>query len=283
MTYVMHGATGAQGAPVVAALVAAGREVSALTRRADAEVPGARVVVADSTSTADLIRAYQGAKGVFVHLPLGSEEGRLAQAHNILAALRETRPARVVFSTSGDSPEPRGSEPHAVAVLARGLADLGVSHAVIAPTLFLDNLLLPNVTAGVRERHVLGYPLRPDFRVSWASHLDMADVAAALLLDRPEITGVVSVGQLPGVTGPELAQAFTTRSGRPVSFEALTPEEFGAAVAPVIGEAAATGVTALYQALGTLPGLEIAPERSAQKLLGITPRSTGQWLADIGF
>jgi hypothetical protein len=31
-----------------------------------------------------------------------------------------------------------------------------------------------------------------------------------------------------------------------------------------------------------LPGLSIEPERSAQKLLGIAPRSTSQWLADIG-
>jgi uncharacterized protein YbjT (DUF2867 family) len=47
MTYVIHGATGAQGAPVVAALAAAGKPVVALTRNADAVVDGARVAARD--------------------------------------------------------------------------------------------------------------------------------------------------------------------------------------------------------------------------------------------
>ena len=37
-----------------------------------------------------------------------------------------------------------------------------------------------------------------------------------------------------------------------------------------------------YQAMSTMPGRSIAPETSAQKLLGVTPRTTDQWLADLG-
>ncbi|MFG2196730.1 NmrA family NAD(P)-binding protein [Streptomyces sp. NPDC048639] len=282
MSYVIHGATGAQGAPVVSALAAAGKPTVALTRNADAVVDRAHVVAADYSSTAELAEAYRGAEGVFVHLPLGAEEDRRRYARNVAAAVREARPSRVVISTSGadgsSRQDPTGS---AVSTLISGLDDSGVSYAVIAPRLFLENLLLPPVIEAAREQGALRYPLRADFPVSWASHLDIADVAAALF-DRPDVTGVVAVGQYPAITGPDLAEAFSARLGRDVAYEAITPAAFGESIAPLIGEGAAAGVAGLYQALGALQDNAIAPEGSAQKLLGVTPRTTSQWLADVG-
>ncbi|MGW2379743.1 SDR family oxidoreductase [Streptomyces sp. NPDC001658] len=280
MTYVIHGATGAQGAPVVAVLSAAGKSVTALTRNADTVVPGAqRVVVAGYGSTAELTEAYRGADGVFVHLPVVAEEDRQTYARNILAAVRAARPARVVFSTSGAPSDPESGG--AAAVLAGGLADTGVSHAVITPTFYLENLLMPYVLDAVRERGVLPYPIRADFPASWASHLDIADVAAALF-DRPDITGAVSVGQYPAITGPDLAEAFGAHFDKDVTFEQLTPERFRSSVAPLIGEGPAADVAGFYASVSTLPHRSITPENSAQKLFGITPRTTGQWLTDIG-
>lgn len=279
MTYVIHGATGAQGAPVVAALAAAGKSVTALTRNPDAVVPGARVVAAGYSSAADLTDAYRSAEGVFVHLPVASEEDRQTYARNILSAVREARPDRVVFSTSGFPIDPAIGG--AAATLAAGLTDSGVSHAVIAPELYLENLLMPYVIDSVREHGVLPYAIRADFPVSWASHLDIADVAVALF-ERTDVTGVVSVGQYPAITGPDLAEAFGTRLGRDVVFEPITPEEMRTSIAPLIGEGAAADIAGAYQAMSAMPGRSIAPETSAQKLLGVTPRTTSQWLADIG-
>ncbi|MDX2546968.1 SDR family oxidoreductase [Streptomyces sp. WI04-05B] len=279
MTYVIHGATGAQGAPVVSALASARKPVTAVTRNENAVVDGARVVAAAYSSPADLTDAYRGAAGVFVHLPVASEEDRQIFAGNILAAVREARPTRVVFSTSGIPMDPAIGG--AAATLAAGLADSGVSHAVIAPELYLENLLMPYVIDSVRERGVLPYAIRADFAVSWASHLDIADVAVALF-ERPDVTGTVSVGQYPAITGPDLADAFGTRLGREVVFEPITPEEMRTSIAPLVGEGAAADIAGAYQAMSTMPGRSIAPENSAQKLLGLTPRTTSQWLADIG-
>ncbi|NGY63079.1 NmrA family NAD(P)-binding protein [Lentzea sp. NEAU-D13] len=281
MTYVIHGATGAQGGPVAAALIAAGKSVSALTRKVDVVLPGARVVAADCSSVAELTEAYRGADGVFVHLPVVPEEDRLTYARNIADAVRAARPARVVFSTSGFPVDAPGDGASAVSTLAGLLADSGVSHAVIAPELFLENLLLPPVVGPVREQGVLGYPLPVGFGVSWASHLDIADAAVALF-ERTDVGGVVAVGQYPAVTGPELAEAFGDRLGRDVVYRAITPEEFRAFIAPMLGEGPAADVAEGYRASAALPDRSIAPERSAQKLLGVTPRSTSQWLADIG-
>ncbi|OXM59994.1 SDR family oxidoreductase [Amycolatopsis vastitatis] len=286
MTYVIHGATGAQGAPVVSALAAAGKAVTALTRNADAVVPHAQVVSADCSSAEELARVYRGADGVFVHLPIASEEDRLAYAHNIVAAVEEARPARVVFSASG-APAGAGSAGYQVlgdgpvSVLADGLAGSGVSYAVIEPQLFFENLLLPTVLEAVRAEGVLRYPLRVDFAVSWASHLDIADAAAALF-QRPDISGVVSVGQYPAITGPDLADAFGDRLGRQVAYEAISPDAFRASIAPLFGDGPAAGVAESYRVTDTLPDRSIVPERSAQKLLDLTPRTTSQWLADVG-
>lgn len=286
MTYMIHGATGAQGAPVVAALITAGKPVTALTSKAGTVVDGARVLTVDYSSTADLADAYRGAEGVFVHLPVAPEEDRLAFARNVVAAIREARPARVVFSTSGgligtdgDSGQDTPAA-NAVSVLAAGLADSGVSHAVIEPRFYLENLLLPNVIAGVREEGVLRYSLPSGFRASWASHLDIADVAT-VLFDRTDVTGVVSVGQYPAVSGEDLAEAFSARLGRPVAYEATDPHAFFASLAPMMGEQAATDIADMYQALSTQPDHSITAERSAQKRLGLTPRTPSQWLADI--
>lgn len=279
MTYVIHGATGAQGAPVVAALAAAGKSVTALTRNPDAVVDGARVVAAGYSSTEELTEAYRSADGVFVHLPVVSEEDRQTYARNIVAAVREARPARVVFSTSGYLIDPTGDD--AVSALVRDLADSGASHAVIAAELYLENLLMPYVIDTVREQGALPYPIRADFPVSWASHLDIADVAVALF-ERPDVTGVVSVGQDPAITGPDLAEAFGAHFGKNVVFEQITTEQFRTSVAPLIGEGPAADVAGAYAAMSTLPDRSITPENSAQKLLGVTPRTTGQWLIDIG-
>ncbi|WP_367323314.1 hypothetical protein [Streptomyces sp. HUAS ZL42] len=105
-----------------------------------------------------------------------------------------------------------------------------MSHAVIAPELYLENLLMPYVIESIRERGVLPYPIRADFPVSWASHLDIADAAVALS-DRPDVTGVVSVGQYPAITGPDLAEAFGAWLGRDVIIEPITPEECRTSVA----------------------------------------------------
>ncbi|MER5226870.1 NmrA family NAD(P)-binding protein [Streptomyces flaveus] len=287
MTYVIHGATGAQGAPVAAALAAADKSVVALTRNAEATVTGARVVAADYSSAEGLTEVYRDAEGVFVHLPIVAEEDRQAFARNVVAAVRAARPARVVFSTSGfvvDDPgnsDQDGTVESAVTTLVGGLADSGVSYAVIEPRLFFENLLMPHVVGAVREQGVLRYPLPAGFRVSWASHLDIADVAAALF-GQPDVTGVVSVGQYPAITGQELAEAFSARLGRNVAYEAITPEDLRASLAPLLGEGPAADVAGVYQAMQALPDRSIAPERSAQKLLGITPRTAIQWLTDIG-
>jgi uncharacterized protein YbjT (DUF2867 family) len=285
MKYIIHGATGAQGSPLFNKLLEAGKTAVAAVRN-PAALTDAPAVAADYASVDSLASAYHNAEGVFVHLPVVSEEVRLAYAGNIAEAIGQAKPRRVVISTSGwvvDEPgTPRqSSKDSAVSTLIHGVEKSGVSLAVIVPRLYLENLLLPVVLEPAKQEGVLQYPLREDYPVSWSSHLDIADVAAELFADS-SVTGVVGVGQQPAITGAELADAFSKHFGRKVTYKSLQPEEFRQTITPLFGEDAAAGVAAGYQTMAQVSANAINSKTSAQKLLGIAPRTVEQWLSEIG-
>ena len=279
MSYVIHGATGAQGGPLKDRLIAAGHTV--LGARGEA---GPATVRFDNTSVESLVSAYSGADGVFIHLPMAPEPVRVQHAQNIVTAIKAARPKRVVVSTSGTIIDQPGTplqtpDESAVAILIRGVEQRGVSLAIVATRLYLENLLLPIVFDPVTAEGVLRYAIRADYPVSWSSHRDVAEVAERLLTDH-SVTGVVGVGQLPGLQGKDLADGCAAQVGRPVAFEAATPEAFGALLKPMFGPAA-DAVVGLYQALARVPANVINERTSAQRLLGLTPRTVSQWLAEV--
>ena len=284
MTFIIHGATGAQGGPLIKRLLAAGQPALAAVRKASSANGLPRVVV-DNASVDSLVAAYRGADGVFFHLPLASEADRLQYAHNFAQAIAQARPARVVISTSGYVVDEPGSptqvaDDSAVATLVREVARTGVSFAVVAPRLYLENLLMPTQFDAVKAEGVLRYPLRADYPVSWSSHLDVAEVAERLLADSA-ITGIVGLGHLPGLTGVDLAQGLAQHLGTAVRYEAITPEAIGIMLTPLFGAGPAAGVAASYQAKAQTKACVIASDTSAQSLLGLRPRSVRQWLVDM--
>ncbi|OMG20421.1 hydroxylase [Actinomyces naeslundii] len=285
MADIVHGATGAQGSPVLSALTTAGRSAIAAVRHPEAVPDGIVARQVDLASAASLASVYEGADGVFIHLPMGAPEAAAAQARAVVEAVAQARPGRVVISTSGQIVDQPGSPLQAAAdspimTLIDGVTGSGVPTAVVAPRLYLENLLLPVVLDPACQEGVLRYPLPASFPVSWSSHLDVADVVVRLLTDASPNTGTVGVGHRPGLTGPDLAAAFSSHLGREVRFEGITPEAFGELITPLFGPAAAP-VVELYRALNAQDGNTIAEDSSAQELLGLRPRPIEQWLKDL--
>ena len=285
MADIIHGATGAQGSPVLSALTAAGHTAIAAVRHPETVPDGIAARQVDLASADSLTSVYEGADGVFIHLPMGAPEAATAQARAVVETVARTRPGRVVISTSGQIVDQPGSPLQAPAdspimTLIDGVTGSGVPTAVVAPRLYLENLLLPVVLAPASQEGVLRYPLPASFPVSWSSHLDVAEVVARLLTDAYPTPGTVGVGHLPGLTGPDLATAFSNHLGREVRFEGITPEAFGELITPLFGPAAAP-VVELYRALNAQAGSTIAEGSSAQELLGLRPRPIEQWLKDL--
>ena len=285
MADIIHGATGAQGSPVLSALTAAGHTAIAAVRHPETVPDGIAARQVDLASADSLTSVYEGADSVFIHLPMGAPEAATAQARAVVEAVAQTRPGRVVISTSGQIVDQPGSPLQAPAdspimTLIDGVTGSGVPTAVVAPRLYLENLLLPVVLAPASQEGVLRYPLPASFPVSWSSHLDVAEVVARLLTDASPTTGTVGVGHLPGLMGPDLATALSSHLGREVRFEGITPEAFGDLITPLFGPAAAP-VVELYRALNAQDGSTIAEGSSAQELLGLRPRPIEQWLKDL--
>ena len=170
MTYIIHGATGAQGAPLLKRLNQAGKRAVAAVRHTNnlADVPTVQI---DNASVDSLVKAYRGAEGVFVHLPQTLESERVTFARNIAAAIGSARPGRVVISTSGaivDEPHSplQATSDSAIGILIDCVQKTGVSTAIVAPRLYLENLLLPMVFGPVQSEGILRYPVRADFPVS---------------------------------------------------------------------------------------------------------------------
>ena len=284
MADIIHGATGAQGSPVLSALIAAGHTAIAAVRRPEAVPAGIAARQVDLASADSLTSTYEGADGLFIHLPMGAPEAAAAQARAVVEAVTRAHPGRVIISTSGQIVDQPGSPLQApvdspIMTLIDGVTGSGVPTTVVAPRLYLENLLLPVVLGPVRAEGVLRYPLPASFPVSWSSHLDVADVVTRLLMDT-SVSGTVAVGHRPGLTGVDLAAAFSSRLGREVRFEGITPEAFGKLITPLFGPAAAPVVN-LYRALNAQDGNTIAEDSSAQEILRLQPRSIGRWLEDL--
>ncbi|MCK2238533.1 MULTISPECIES: NmrA family NAD(P)-binding protein [unclassified Crossiella] len=266
MTYLVHGATGAQGGPVAALLKATGHDVRPLTR-----------AVAQLDDIPSLTSAYAGVEAAFIHFPITPDPaapGRWAKA--LATAVLAAKPRQVVISTSGGVGDDRLA---AISGLAAELRAGGVPATLLAPRLFRENLLLPPIQDRLRAEDTLVYPVRADQPIAWVSHLDVAEAAVAALTQAnpPE---EVHLGET--VTGPELAAGFAAHHGRPVRYQQLTPAEFQVLLAPLLGEAAAAGVAASYGDIATLPHLSFPAEQGGKALLGAEPRGTAAWLAELG-
>lgn len=174
MADIIHGATGAQGSPVLSALTAAGHTAIAAVRHPETVPDGIAARQVDLASADSLTSVYEGADGVFIHLPMGAPEAATAQARAVVETVARTRPGRVVISTSGQIVDQPGSPLQAPAdspimTLIDGVTGSGVPTAVVAPRLYLENLLLPVVLAPASQEGVLRYPLPASFPVSWSS------------------------------------------------------------------------------------------------------------------
>jgi nucleoside-diphosphate-sugar epimerase len=242
-TIAVHGATGSQGAPVAAALAAAGHLVR----------PVCRATGVDLLDTRSLEAAYARADAVVLQLPLVFDARALEMAENAARAAATAGIAHLVINAGCLlPPEPIGV-PFLDARLRAAAAQVE-RITLLEPT----RLYLENVTA---------YPLPDDVPLAWVATDDVA-----LAVERAIAGEVAGRFALPGVTatGDELAAALGAR------WQQITPDEFADQLRPHVGDHAADGSAAVYRTAVPAPTPDGAPARAA---LGWSPRSIAEWAA----
>lgn len=278
------GATGAQGAPVVKALLAAGTPVRALARTpaklAALQARGVDVRPVDLADPGALTDALREVSGVFAHLPFMPVPALMeAWSRSLVQALTAAQVPVTVFTLSG----PASTAPVGVASFdtkaqaKETLSGSPVPVIGLEPVGYLGNLSAPFTAPAVVHADELRYPLPAEHRQAWISAEDQATLALAALA-RPDLAGSwLRIGQQ--LTGPELAEGIGQARGRRVTYVPLDPDEFGRILAGLMGPELGAAVAADYRTLGSRSGglgLD-ADTGKAYAELGVSPTPVAQW------
>lgn len=254
----VYGATGSQGAPVARALLGAGHRVRVLTRRpehaASLHEAGAEVMQGDLDDLESVRRASEGIEVVSLHVPFftaSPHDGPRYAAHALEAA-RAAGVSLVVWNASGEIPPTRTGNPGfdgRIDVLELIQAS-GLRHVVLQPTAYMENFLGPWTRAELAEAGTFAYPTPKEVTMQWIATEDVA-AHVAYAVAHPELANLVlKIAGPERLNGEGVAERFARALGRPITFRAMPPEEFGEkldAVFPGMGGPAAQGYKMAYE------------------------------------
>ncbi|MEU7057370.1 NAD(P)H-binding protein [Streptomyces sp. NPDC046197] len=270
---VVTGATGNVGRPLTRALAEAGEQVTAVSRHAAAAPDGGRHVTADLAEPTSLEPVLAGAKALFLLLS-GDMHATGAGPADLIGQAAAGGVRRVVLlSSQGVATRPFGPTRIAMRAVEDVLRESGLEWAVLRPGGFASNALW--WAESVRARRVVAAPFG-DVGVPIIDPADIAEVAAACLLDDRHTGGVYEL------TGPEVitprrqAEAIAAALGSPVRFHALTRDEAKAAMARSMPMELAEDTLDI---LGSPSPAELRVSPDVQRVLGRAPRPFADWAA----
>ena len=270
---VVTGATGNVGRPLTRALAEAGQQVTAVSRHAAAVPDGVRHLAADLAEPAGLEPALAGAKALFLLLS-GDLHAAGASPADIIREAEAGGVRRVVLlSTQGVATRPLGATRIAMRALEDVLRGSGLEWAILRPGGFASNALW--WAESIRTQRVVAAPFG-DVGVPIIDPADIAEVAAACLLDDRHNGGVYEL------TGPEVitprrqAEAIAAALGSPVRFHELTRDEAKAGMAQSMPAELAEDTLTI---LGSPNPAELRVSPDVQRVLGRAPRPFADWAA----
>lgn len=257
---VVTGATGNVGRPLVRALMAAGEQVTAVSRR-KAEVPGA--FVADLSDPASLAPALPGADAVFL-LTAGDLLG--ADLTPVLKEIRAAGVDRVVLLSS----QGVGSGHHPP-TLEDAVRASGLRWTMLRPGGFHSNAL--QWAESVRSHREVAAPFG-DVPLPTIDPADIAAVAAVVLRDPSHVGAVYDLTGPAPVSPREQVAAIADAVGEPVRFTEQTREQARATLVRFMPEPVADSTLGLL----STPVRQVSPV--VADLLGRRGRTFAEWATD---
>ncbi|TQJ02430.1 SDR family oxidoreductase [Amycolatopsis cihanbeyliensis] len=270
---VVTGATGNVGRPLTQALAEAGQQVTAVSRHAAAVPDGVRHVVADLAEPSGLEPALAGAKALFLLLP-GDLHAAGANPADILSKAAAGGVRRVVLQTSlAVATRPHGPTRIAMRALEDVLRESGLDWAILRPGGFASNALW--WAESVRTRRVVAAPFG-DIGVPIIDPADIAEVAAACLLDDRHAGGVYELTGPEVITPRQQAEAIAAALGSPVRFHDLTRDEAKTSMTQSMPAELADDTLDILSSPSPAE-LRVSPD--VQRVLGRAPRPFADWAA----
>lgn len=270
---VVTGATGNVGRPLTRVLAEAGRQVTAVSRHAAAAPDGVRHVVADLSEPAGVEPALAGAKSLFLLLS-GELHADGAKPIEVIDRAAASGVRRIVLlSSQGVATRPFGTTRITVRAVEDALRESGLEWAILRPGGFASNALW--WAESVRTRRVVAAPFG-DVGVPVIDPADIAEVAAACLLEDRHGGGVYEL------TGPEVitprrqTEAIADALGSPVRFDELTRDEAKTAMTRSLPAELADDTLDI---LGSPSPAELRVSPDVRRILGRAPRPFADWAA----
>ena len=233
MTILVIGATGNVGRPTVAALLAKGEKVRALSRSQDkvAALPeGVEGVVGDLEDGSGLQAALAGVDRMFLITANGETE--TTRGLNAVNAAKDAGVKRIVFLSVQD-PEKEPPIPHFRSKLPieAAIRESGAEYTILRPNLFNQTDL--SVVQVMKDYGVYAMPIgsvgqnRVDTR-------DIADCAVRALTEDGHASAEYALHGPATVTGPEAAAVYGKHFGREVHYGGDDIEKWAEPVAAFI-------------------------------------------------
>ncbi|MFE3939514.1 SDR family oxidoreductase [Streptomyces goshikiensis] len=271
---VVTGATGNIGRPLTRALARTGRQVTTVSRHAAAAPDGVRHLTVDLAEPAALEPALAGATALFLLLS-GDLHAEGAGPADIIGLAAASGVRRVVLLSSlGVATRPVGTTRIRMRELEDELRKSGLDWAVLRPGGFSSNALW--WAESVRAQRVVAAPFG-DVGVPVIDPLDIAEVAAACLLDDRHTGGVYELTGPQVITPREQTVALAAALGSPVRFHELTRAEARAAMARSMPAELADDTLDI---LGSPNPAELRVSEDVERVLGRAPRSFSDWATD---
>ncbi|MEH6374606.1 NAD(P)H-binding protein [Streptomyces sp. KLMMK] len=270
---VVTGATGNVGRPLTRALAEAGQQVTAVSRHAAALPDGVRHMAADLAEPGSLEPALAGAKALFLLLSGDLHAAGAGPAFIIGEAAAGGVRRVVLLSTQGVATRPFGPTRIAMRELEDVLRESGLEWAILRPGGFASNALW--WAESIRARQVVAAPFG-DVGVPIIDPADIAETAAACLLDDRHTGGVYELTGPEVITPRQQAEAIAAALDSPVRFHDLTRDEAKAAMTRSMPAELAEDTLDI---LGSPNPAELRLSPDVQRVLGRPPRPFADWAA----
>lgn len=291
MKVLVFGAAGSQQFPVIVALQSKGISVIANTHsQANVErleAASAEVVIADMADRDRIFEITKGVDAISFLAPffLANPSDGFVYAKNVIDAAIANGVSSLVWNTSGFIlPFKIGNPSMDVRLdILEYLQNSGLSHIVIEPSVYIENLLGPWTAPFVKNQNALLYPTPEDMRLGWIATKDVATIVAQAIVS-PDLSGRrFRVSGLENVTGPELASQFSVALGKSITYRQMPPKEFGGILDQLFGPGAGIGAEKMYQELTDTkryPEMYAAEMPEVLKALPVKMTSIQEWVKE---
>ena len=222
----LTGATGSTAALVAAQLRRKGMAVRALVRdakKAEAlAAQGVELVIGDFETPASLQAALDGVASVFLVTPPHPDASGMVDRFLAVATRSPLRPRIVRLSAIKGSDQGPTDNTRTHGRADRAIQDSGLPYLILRPNYFMQNLF--GSAESILSQGVM-FQGTGDGRIGFIDVRDIADVAAAVLVDTQWDRGIYELTGPESLTYGDVAKRIGEALGREVKYVPVTPEQ----------------------------------------------------------